>query len=825
MHLKVCSSLSALAFSLMSSAAFAAPAAVETQTTSASDASAAQSPATIPAPATDQAESATREAIQAGDDIVVTARRRSETTLDVPVSVAAVSGEQLANKGANSLIQISNLVPGLIVADNANSGAIALRGVSSSTGSSGVEQAVSINVDNIAISYAAILRLGYFDLAQVEVLKGPQALFFGKNATAGIIALKSADPTPTFEGRVTAGYEFVAREYVGEMVASGPVTDTLGARIAVRYGDSRGYFRNLLPRNSGAPGAFGPTNRYKPGDQEIAVRGTLKWEPDDKLMMRVKAAYNRQEGNGIAVQTVYCPNGAPQITAGPFGDDCKANRNFTQSDIDPVQAAYIGTGTVPSNEINLFLGTADVEYAVSDGVTLTSTTGYFQSRLENILDNGFSARAYFGIRYDDRKTQFSEEVRATTDFADSPVNGMVGMIFINDKFDSFQATALGAGRPPSMNVITRAETYSGFAQARWNIIDDLELSGGARYTRERKSATVFATQTNSPRDVTNFVAPNSILFEDLSPEATLAYRPTPDTNIYASYKEGYKAGGYQYSVFADGPALLAGQFRKLDYDKENVKGVEGGIKSLVLDRQLRLELAAYRYVYQGIQVTRFDPVTAAIGLSNADRAVSKGIEFTGNLRPRGIAGLTLNGSVSYNSTKYGDFFAPCFTGQTIAEGCAFTNTGSEVTAASFATTGVRGTQQDLTGKRLPRAPAWTGAAGLSYDRDIGALRAGFDASANYSSTFYVAQERIPENFQDSYWTVDLGLRIGDADDRWQVAFNVRNLTNEFIQQTGFQLPMTGNGARTGSTTLGGRADSAASLTTGREFRLRTTFRF
>ena len=791
----------------------------------------APSPNTAPATVASQ-----QEPVTYSDEIMVTARRRSETTLDVPVAVSALSATQLTNSGANSLNEIGRLVPGLIVADNAGSGTISLRGVSSPTASSSIEQAVSINIDGVPISYAGVVSLGYFDLGQVEVLKGPQALFFGKNATAGVIALKSADPTPEFEGKVTGGYEFIAHEWFTEGVVSGPLTSTLGGRLAVRYGDSRGYFKNELPRNLNLPGVFGPKHRYGPGGDSLAARGTLKWEPNSQLTVRAKASYNKQNTGGVVLQNVYCPNGVSQIRAGDISDDCKANRYFTRSDINPLIAQHNGASDVPFAHLNLFLGTLDVQYNVADGVTLSSNTGYFKSKNTTQTESGHSPRSVVGVLFDTHKKQFTQEVRLSTDF-DSPINGMIGIFYADDEFDDHtsQAIALAPRADGSQTILRRtpyeatinSETFSGFAQLRWNLLDSVELSGGARYTHERKSASVLLPTANPVRDATSLVTPNSILFTDVSPEVTLSYRPGHNTNLYVSYKQGYKAGGYQFNTDAAG-AFLAGETRKLDYGKEDVEGFEAGAKTMLLDRQLRVDMSIYRYKYADLQVTRFDPVLLSSTLSNADGAINKGVELAVNYAPRAISGLTLSGAVNYNSMKYEDFFSACYTGQTIAQGCNITSSLEIVDPATYAanpTPANTGRLQDLSGKRIPRAPAWTGNVALAYQKPIGDLKAGFDASANYSSKFYVSQERVPEAFQPDFWRIDLGVRLGSEDNRWEVAFNVNNVTNEFVQQTGFQTPLTGTSSLTGTNTPGGYADVLASLTNGREYRLRTTFRF
>jgi len=180
-------------------------------------------------------------------EIIVTARKREETLLEVPAAVSAISQSELARANATDLTGISRLVPQLQItgAGSGNGGSLVMRGIGSSGSDSGLESEVLIDIDGLPTSRGWVTQNAFFDIANVQILKGPQALFFGKNSPAGVVAVKSAGPGTTWQGFASAGYEFVAKERYVEAAVGGPLTSTLGIRVAVRYDGIDGWIRNV----------------------------------------------------------------------------------------------------------------------------------------------------------------------------------------------------------------------------------------------------------------------------------------------------------------------------------------------------------------------------------------------------------------------------------------------------------------------------------------------------------------------------------------------------------------------------------------------------
>lgn len=219
--------------------------------------------------------------------IIVTARKRSETLLDVPVAISALSSDTLARYNVNDLNAMSSLVPNVTIvkAASGTGASMTIRGVGSTFNDFGIDQTVSINIDGIQISRGFITNVAFFDVEQVEVLKGPQALFFGKNSPGGVVSVRSRGATKSFEAGIKAGYEFIADERYAEGYISGPLSDTLGARLAVRYAKMDGWLHNNAVDGANPTDAAFPLRRggaaRAVGSETITGRLTLDWQPSE----------------------------------------------------------------------------------------------------------------------------------------------------------------------------------------------------------------------------------------------------------------------------------------------------------------------------------------------------------------------------------------------------------------------------------------------------------------------------------------------------------------------------------------------------------------
>ena len=316
---------------------------------------------------------------------------------------------------------VAKLTPMLIIspATGPYGGNLTLRGVASPTSNASSEPAVTINIDGVPLSYGGVVRMGNIDIGQVEVLKGPQALFFGKNSTGGIVSMRSAEPTSTFQSQLSAGYEFNAHQVDLDGYVSGPVTDTLDMRLAGRFSRQRGFFRNVAPARS---------IDYAPGTDEEGVRLSANWMPTDRLTVKLRATYDhvRENGSYTTSQKIACPLGAAQGPGAIAGtDDCKPNDTVVFAAI-PSAAIQAVTGNPAWNsdsnflKVRQYLISSDISYKLTDDITLNSVTGWYGIRQRVIDAQTSGARFFIGGLSSVRKNAFSQEVRLSYASPDSP---------------------------------------------------------------------------------------------------------------------------------------------------------------------------------------------------------------------------------------------------------------------------------------------------------------------------------------------------------------------------------------------------------------------
>jgi iron complex outermembrane receptor protein len=265
-----------------------------------------------PAPSSDNAS--------ALGEIVVTARKRAESIMSAPVVVEAITSAQVENLKIADMSDLASVTPGLVVGDAfVGVGAtVYMRGLGNGNSAQLIDQSVLLNIDGVSMSHGAFYKLGMFDVGQIEVLKGPQALFFGKSSSAGIIAVHSADPTADWESKATVGYEYYGNEKDVDAYVSGPLTDNLGIRVAGYHNVQGGWLYNVNPYTA---------NGRVPGGEYDGARLTLKYDnPQSGLRMNLKLStmYNYVNVGATGLDQAVC-TGSSRQKGGPYGyiDNCR----------------------------------------------------------------------------------------------------------------------------------------------------------------------------------------------------------------------------------------------------------------------------------------------------------------------------------------------------------------------------------------------------------------------------------------------------------------------------------------------------------------------
>jgi iron complex outermembrane receptor protein len=761
------------------------------------------------------------EADAADDDeiILVLARKNTETLQEVPVTVTALGGDLIAKDQTTKLEQIGNRVPTLSVqpGGSGSGGSIALRGVGSSAISAAFDSAVALDIDGIQLSSMRLVQAGFFDVQQIDVLKGPQSLFFGKSASAGVVSLRSNDPTPEWQFGGKASYEFEEKGYVVGGFISGPITDTLGIRIAAQYNDIEKYVEIQ-------PGF--PVVKPNRGLKDFVGRLTLNWNPTDRFTANFKLNYITNKNDGaIAHQDIDCgANGrADEVIllggaiAVPSGANCNTRDNFfaigdpsaTQNSNYPTGSAA-GDGRYPGRpfgDTEIWLARLRFDLDLSDTLKLTSVTGYFD--LDSVDSDTYSSVGVgpafnpngvpvaaiaprlaavnlpgssqgFGSS-DPRNTteQYTQELRLSSDF-EGPFNFNVGA-FYEDRDINFNTSQQGV----NISIIaldpitgsafdwykkhrTRTTAVSLFGSGIFDITDRLELSGGLRWTKEKKVNTISVPYvhlflSSGPAFIDSGFFSGPIEFKDtnFSPEVALRYEVTDDVSVYAAYKTGYKSGGIDNSALPssnllglDNPATRDAVANGLIYKSETAKGGEVGVKTQFAGRSITLNTSAFYYVFSDLQLQVFNAATIQFRTFNASELTTKGFDVDFSWRTP-LDGLRILGALAYTDAKFTKSLP------------------SEIFA------GV-----DLEGRAAARAPKWAGNIGFDWGVPISdAIELGLNGNFQFSSSYFTTTTSFTDLKQKAYATIDGGISIGHPDGNWKLSLVGINVTDKIYATT------------------------------------------
>lgn len=750
--------------------------------------------------------------------IVVQARRQNETLQEVPVTVTAIGGETLQRYNIDQVADITSRVPTLNVqvGGSGSGGQLSLRGVGSSNISAAFDSAVAFEYDGVVVSTMRLVQAGFFDVEQVDVLRGPQSLFFGKSATAGVLSLRSANPTSDWEVGMRGSYEFEEKGYLLSGYISGPLTDTLGIRIAAQFNDIDEF--QLLQANT-------PAVNQERGLTDFIGRLTLDWQPSDMFRANLKVQYTKNENDGAigtaeincganrVADPVFLLGGGVQI---PAGYDCNTNdqRYYLTDAAGPLAGPVPGNSPadgrrgVPFGETEVWFGRLQFELDLSDTLTLTSVTGLLN--MEAIDFDAYSYGGFFpgpnGTRLPggagasdpiNKLEQYSQELRLASDF-DGAFNFMLGA-FYEDRTFIFDTSQQGVnisflGPDPVTGFTydwdkihtTKTEALSFFGSVMFDLTEKLELSGGVRWTDESKVQTISVPYVHTFLQGPTFVRPGffsgPIPFADdnFSPEATLRYQATDDINVFASFKTGFKSGGIDNSALPSNSlstAAASGDFSSLIFKSERAIGGEIGIKSQWADRSFTFNATAYQYVFKDLQVQNFNPQTVQFVTGNAGELTTKGVDLEARwITP--VDGLTFSSNLSYLDAQYTDTFIQPLGVSTV----------------------------DLDGRRGSQAPTWAGNVAVDWTIPLGdSLELFLSGNAAYNDGYITDEATLNDYVQPSFWTLDTNVSIGHPDGNWKLSLVAQNLTDEiftittggrpFLSATGDDFVMTQNRGR------------------------------
>lgn len=710
-------------------------------------------------------------------DIIVTAQKREQSINDVGLAVTAVSGDALMSRQINNVQDLAAVIPGLsFTQSGTNTPVYTLRGVGFYETTLAAYPDVSIYVDEVPLPFPVMTTNSGFDLERVEVLKGPQGTLFGNNATGGAINYIAAKPTESFEAGITAGYGRFDT-VTGEAFVSGPLTNTLKARIAgkvVHSGDwQRGYTND---RTTGA------TRSY-------AGRLLLDWEPTNAIHLQLNVNGWQDDSDPQAEQYIqYRPNvPTPPGTVLAIESYPYAPEDPRAADFGPVE---------PFGDRTFLQAALRADIDITDNVTLTSLTSYIDYKRNTAFDGDGTTLADFDVTSSVGTIKsFSQELRLAQ--STGQFRWVIGGNYSRDETFEEQILSYSASTVANNGSgLTGAsgyrdaqlmKNYAGFANAEFDV-GRLTFKAGVRYTQADRddegcgfdipgggTAELFTFLQNLQRGATGQapgpnIAPGACFTIDniardgniptflggvnidelnennTSFRAGIDYKPNSDLLLFANITKGYKAGSF--SSIAAATAL-----QYLPVVQESVLSYEGGVKATLLDGDLQANGGVFYYDYKNKQVKSklLDPVFGVIdALVNVPKSHVFGVELELVAHP--ARGFNVYTNFLYLKTEIDDF-------------------------SGYGGDGVLGT---FDGGRLPFSPEYAVTSGFDYSvpiTDTLNMFGGADVSLRSDTSAIIGENPLYDI--DDYVTLDLRAGIESPDKNWRFQIWGKNVFNEY----------------------------------------------
>jgi len=706
---------------------------------------------------------------EALEEITVTAQKRAERLSDVPLSITAATGEQLAKQGISSATDLERVVPGFAYQKSTYGAPVfAIRGIGVYDTFIGISPTVTVYVDQVPLPYLVMTQAAGLDLERLEVLKGPQGTLFGQNSTGGAINYIAAKPTKELRMGADASYGRF-NEFDADAFISGPLTNTLSARLSVRR-ESRGDWQK---------------SESRPGDELgkrdfTATRLLVDWQPGDsvKFEVNLNGWWDKSDTQAAQFEVFSAARspGYPQATLAlsqrppasqdPRIADWDANDSFKVDD-QFYQASLRG------------------DFDLAEKLTLTSISAYSHYRARERIDsdgtdfNDFTRGVVADIG------SLSQELRIAGNLGDR-ATFTVGGNFQHDIVDDddvghFNATNAGVGPARYQDFINRADqnivTKAGFTALDFKLTDTLRAQGSARYTsqtRDFRGCLLDPGDGNLARGIdflrflgtgrSNPAAPGSCVTVDaafntiplvrdsldqnnVSWRAGLDWKPAEETLVYANATKGYKAGS-----FTPLPAVFASQLTPVT--QESVLAYELGFRMAPLQKSLQISGAGFYYDYRNKQILGYRSF-AAFGnlpaLQNIPKSSVKGAELQATILP--LTGLRVTTGVSYIDSRVDDsIIAPDPFGRSI----------------------------DLKGEPFPNAPKWQFLGDAEYEFPVSSELSMFlGGDAKYRTSTNAAFGERVETKIPAYSLVDLRAGIQRKDGVWRVQLWGRNVFDRY----------------------------------------------
>ena len=723
---------------------------------------------------------AQQQAAQGLEEIIVTARKVEENLQETPIAITALSGSALEDRQIFNTDVLDQVVPNLQFANNAplagnnSSSQVFIRGIGQTDPTSTVDPGVGLYIDDVYIGNAVGGTMALRDIANVQVLRGPQGTLFGRNTIGGAILLTTTDPGDEFGGKVRVGTGTDSL-MDGFIALDAPFSSTLKTRFSFGIRQQDGY----VERPDGTD--LGDTDTFT---------GMTKWvwSPSDRVRVTFAGDYSKSDENGSPLvfaaitETATFPRvasldaGCPGLTDGavpPPGLPDQPAVPMIQDDrcANDLQARgpYRNNGTLPLESTVENWGTSlNVAFDLSEQLQLKSITAYRDIRWAGVRDADNTPLTILHTIYDVQADQFSEELQLT--YQTEPLTGVFGLYYFEQTSDDIVTVELNPPPPgiqrDSDNNEVDNNSWAAFTQWTYHVTDQLAITAGGRYTEDEKGA--FPDQFDLANPAAKQVPARWYreTFSSFTPSASVAYRWTEDAMTYVSYAEGFKGGGWNSHFNA--PLTAEQQAALHEFDQEEAETIEIGAKLDLADNTVRLNVAAFTSDYTDMQVTYRGPAPAGVApfITNAGKASIDGAEAEITWAP--TADWRIEGSIGYLDATIDSL-----------QNIAFAVLPAELRA----------------GNRLPFAPEWQGHVGIAYTAHAGSLLIQPRIDASYQdATFFDATNTREIAQLDDVTTVNALVQISsDGGGPWRVVLGVNNATDELYPIAGNSSLTTGSG--------------------------------
>ncbi|MFW2829195.1 TonB-dependent receptor [Sphingomonas sp. ID0503] len=651
------------------------------------------------------------------NEIVVTAQKRSERLTDVPISISAVTADQLQKRSLTQVAQLSQSVPALRIDYAGNSIQPTIRGVGSQVAGPGFYSNIPIYVDGFYLPSPGSSDLNLINISSVNVLKGPQGTLFGFNATGGAIQVTTKDPQqdPTLIARASyARFNKVALAgYASTGIAPGLAIDIAGG-----YERGDGFVTNVVTNDDEA-------GKY----HQWQVRTKILWEPSDAISFKLAYAHS------------YTDDPAANLT--------NARDGMTIGTIIPGNTIVTKRGQVANNAPNyIHLNTDSITLTSSFDLgfaNLTSYTGFRSDKVSQGLEYDTTPANINAATWKIPDETFTQEFNLTS-AGSGPFNWVLGAFYMDVKNNYFynlsnSTSPDGSGAPfvPLFHTVNKNESIAIFADGTYEVADGLFLTAGGRYSWDNP-------QLKFNLFPAAFIDEGDVKFHNFSPRGVIRYELTPQSNVYASFTKGYKSG-----------TLPGSSFSLVPVKPEKIDAWEVGYK--ISNRAIRFNIAAYYYDYKDIQVTAYGAAGASI-TRNAAAARIYGLDgdLTFQLTPD--FDVTLSGA--YTNAKFKSF----------PDAIGFQQDLNPANATYGQFLAINIPADDFP---VQRSPKFAGSIGANYHVDVAGGKLALNGNLFYTSRFYF--DSVKQLPQKEYALLNLRATWTDPSDHYDFSIFGTNVTS------------------------------------------------